>query len=193
MLTFLLATEIIGTEDGGRLSLDIVKDHLRVDHSDEDLLIAAYLRGAIAWVENYTGKLLSRRYVTKYPPCFGSRIELLAGPDPDDISISYLDPDGTRRTLVNADWRLIDDHVPYVLPAVNGQWPTTGMPSAITLRFVAGYGDDEVPDDLVQAVLLLVGYFYGHREASIESVIDGTQGVPAGVKALVYPYRVPVI
>ena len=53
------------------VTLELARNHLRVDHNEEDALIAQYLAAAIAWVENHTGKLLTRREVAQDESAFG--------------------------------------------------------------------------------------------------------------------------
>jgi uncharacterized phiE125 gp8 family phage protein len=75
-----------------------------------------------------------------------------------------------------------------VSPATS--WPSvTAAPEAVSIRFRAGYGDvgSDVPEPIRQAMLLLIGHWYEHREA----VIVGTNAMlmPMAVNSLLAPYR----
>jgi len=50
----MMTVEITGTPDlNSIITVAQLKEHLRVDHTDEDTLIEAYRDAAIAWVEDY--------------------------------------------------------------------------------------------------------------------------------------------
>lgn len=163
------------------VDLTLAKQHLRVDHSDEDALIAQYLAAAIAWVENYTGKLMTRREVTQEADCFGSYVPLLYGPDPVNLLIDYTDADDASATIADA---LIKRGRAY--PAAS--WPTVADNTSIVLTYTAGY--TETPADLDSAVLLLVGHYYENREAVVvgsSSMISNP--LELAVESLCRPYR----
>jgi uncharacterized phiE125 gp8 family phage protein len=63
--------------------------------------------------------------------------------------------------------------------------------AAVDITAGAGTGQSFVgviPDDMVLAMLLLVGHFYANREATVESAVP-PQELPLGVEALLAPYR----
>ena len=157
------------------VDLTLAKQHLRVDHGDEDTLITQYINAATAWVENYTGKLLTRREVTQVATCFGVYLPLHYGPDPDSLSIAYTDTDEVAQTI--ADAKLVRDRA---YPA--SSWPTIDENTEIALTYTAGYSS--VPADLDSAVLLLVGEFYDNREAG-----EARPAVQMAVENLCRPYR----
>ena len=157
------------------VDLTLAKQHLRVDHSDEDVLITQYINAAIAWVENYTDKLLTRREVTQEASCFGVYLPLHYGPAPDSLSIAYTDTDEAAQTI--ADAKLVRDRA---YPA--SSWPTIDENTEIVLTYTAGYSS--VPADLDSAVLLLVGEFYDNREAG-----EARPAVQMAVENLCRPYR----
>ena len=157
------------------LDLALAKQHLRVLHNDEDALIASYLAAAIAWVERFTGKLLTRRSTEQSEERFQARFDLLYGPDPADLTIRYVDRDGAAQTLTDS---LVTGS--YVYP--DGTWPSAQEHKPLLLEYVAGF--IEVPGDLQAAVLLLVGEFYAKREAS-----EISTPVKTAVEALAAPYR----
>ena len=138
------------------VALPLAKQHLRVDHSDEDTLIAQYIAAAVAWVENYTGKKLTRGTVTQEVECFGHYLALYWGPAASDLTITYTDTDDAVQSITDA---LIVGARAY--PA--STWPTIADYTPITLEYTAGF--TTVPADLDSAVLLLVGEYYDNREA----------------------------
>ena len=54
-------------------------------------------------------------------------------------------------------------------------------------------GDKIVRAEVKQAVLLLVGYFYKNRDENPDDAFDKDGYLPAPVKALLYPIRVPTL
>lgn len=140
------------------VSLADAKAWCRVDVTDDDALLAALISAARLQVESATG-----------------------------------------RALVTQSWRLTLPHAPMlvVLPVAPVQSLTSAPDGAalqgdavllaapmddLTIDYVAGYGDaSAVPGDLKQAILMLVAYWYEHRDSA-----SGT--TPAGFDRLVAPY-----
>lgn len=54
-------------------------------------------------------------------------------------------------------------------------------------------GDKLVRAEVKQATLLLVGYFYKNRDENPDEAFDKDGYLPAPVKALLYPLRVPTL
>ena len=157
------------------VDLTLAKQHLRVLHDDEDALIAQYLAAAIAWVENYTGKLMTRREVEQEAPAFTSYLPLFYGPNPSSLEIAYTDTDDAPQTVTDA--KIVQARA---YPA--SSWPSIADDTPVTLTYTAGYAT--TPADLDSAVLLLVGEFYDNREAG-----EAAPAVTMAVEALCRPYR----
>ncbi|MBO9724316.1 MAG: phage gp6-like head-tail connector protein [Novosphingobium sp.] len=158
------------------VDLALAKQQCRVLHSREDVLITTYLAAAKAWVEQYTGKKLTRGEVAEEIDGFCGGIVLAWGPDGSDPVITYTDDDGSDQQI--ADARIVGDRL---LPPFSG-WPYLGVPRALRLSYTAGFA--ETPPDLDAAVLLLVGDFYNNREAGA-----ATPATSAAVEALCDQHR----
>jgi uncharacterized phiE125 gp8 family phage protein len=63
----------------------------------------------------------------------------------------------------------------------------------VAVEYTAGYGDTaaDVPAPLRQAMLLMIGHWYEHREAVITGSIS--TGLPLAARALLAPYRVMLV
>lgn len=157
------------------IDLALAKQHIRVEGTDEDTLVTQYLNAAVAWVENYTGKLLSRREVTQEMAAFETYLPLFYGPSPDTLTIDYTDADDAAQTI--ADAKIVGQRV---YPA--GAWPGIADDTPVAITYTAGYAT--TPADLDSAVLLLVGEFYDNREAG-----EAAPAVTMAVEALCRPYR----
>lgn len=168
------------TPTPGALTLDLVKQHLRVLHDDEDELIAQYMAASADYVEQATSKLLTRREVTQDFDRFTSKLPLYWGPNPDNVVVTYLDADDVEATVSGP--RLVRGS----LYAPASGWPSTACHSPVFVTYEAGYAEGEVPSALMSAQLLLIGHLYVNREA-----VSAGQSVPVpyAVDALIQPYR----
>lgn len=179
------------------LTLEEAKQHLRVDVSDDDGLIAGYILAARRLVETQTGPLMNQTWdytIDRGWPMVGGyySIRLPFSPCQSVTSVTYLDEDGATQTLSTSLYQtVLDAPIPYITKAYNQDWPSVrDQPAAITVRAVYGYGSHpgSVPDPLRVAIMLLVGHFYENRE----EVVVGTTPValPLGVEALISPYAI---
>ncbi len=176
------------------VTLEEMKEHLRVGGDAEDALISGYLAAARAWAELYTG----RAFVTQswqahfagWPAdgCF----ELPMPPLQSVTWVSYTTEAAVLETLDASVYRVIASREPgVVLLAPGRNWPAealdVGLPVAV--QFVCGYGAPQaVPEGVKQAVRWLTGHMHENREA----VIMGTampQKVPFSAHWVLDPHR----
>jgi uncharacterized phiE125 gp8 family phage protein len=168
------------------VSLATAKAQLRVLDDSEDALICGYIRAAREWVENYTGHILVRRSISQAFNGFSSYLELYHRPVIDVGSIAYVDADGADQTL--ADFAVTTGRYPFrVYP---DEQPSIEDNSSVIVTYEAGYAEGDEPQALIQATLLLIGHWYGNREAVTERSINE---VPFAVRSLCDQYRTPVI
>ena len=177
------------------VSLAEAKAHLRVTSTAEDALVAALVAAATQHIEGRQG-VLGRALVTQtwdarfdgFPRGLAGRIELPLPPLQSVTSVKYVNGAGDEITI-DASTYVVDAQHPIgrIRPAYNMFWPAPRPEEgSVRVRFVAGYGAAAaVPVPLKQAILLLVGHWYAHREAV------GTPGAPMAlaVEALLAPYR----
>lgn len=168
------------------------KSHLRVDSSDDDTLIDAFVKSARQYVEEDLGRALITQtwdYTIDAFPSDGSAIHLPRPPLQSVTSISYVDTAGATQTVSSGDYIVnTGKRKGEVTLAYGAAWPATRtQASAVTIRFVAGYGAaSAVPESIRTALRLVVGDLYSNREASIVGTIHTDN--PA-VNALLGPYR----
>jgi uncharacterized phiE125 gp8 family phage protein len=190
----MLLTELT-TVAGGALPVQGLKDHLRLgtgfsDSGMQDGLIESYLRAAMAAIEGRIGKtLMTRQFkLTLEDWRDGSEQALPVAPVSAVVSVTLVDLMGSTTVVAASRYRLVQDtHRPklasvgYLLPVV----PTDGRVEVI---FDAGFGATwaSVPPDLQQAVLLMAGQYYEHRN-EFEGV---PQGLPFPVQALIERWRI---
>lgn len=167
-----------------------VKQHLRVDINDDDAYIVSLINAAMAFVDGPSGLGLCLVSQVWEMACdgFSDRIKIPIYPVSSVDSITYLDSDGAEQTLASTVYRVNNyGNMPFVALEYNQSWPTyREIENTVKVRFTAGY--TEVPTDLKQALLLLIGNWYENREASVlgASAIE----LPFAVGAIFNKYRV---
>jgi uncharacterized phiE125 gp8 family phage protein len=114
------------------------------------------------------------------------------------LSITYVDTAGVQQTWDPALYQVHKPSGPLarrgrIQPAYGVAWPVTrDQMDAVVVQFTAGYGTspDAVPQMLRRAILLIVGDFYGNREATIVNDSRMTvETLPYGVADILRQYR----
>lgn len=170
------------------LSLADAKTYLRVEHGDDDELIAALLSAARNAVELATRRALitqTWRIVLDRWPASG-RIVSPVNPLRTLAAARVLAADGAPAVLDTDDFTLDTASVPGVLAFERANVAQPGRALAgIELDVTAGYGAAaNVPPPLVQAIRLLIAQGYEQRD---EVRADA---LPDAVAALIAPFRV---
>ncbi len=181
-----LRTYTAATEEP--VSLAEMKLHLRVDHTEEDAMIASLITTAREQVELEARRTLCtatlEQRLERWP--WAGEFVLYRGPVQSITSITYTDKDGTGGTMASGDYVFYKETDPPMLVlAPNAVWPAVDlMPGySIAIRYVAGYGAaTAVPQRYKQAIKLLVGHWYENREPVVIGTI-ATQ-IPMAVRAL---------
>jgi uncharacterized phiE125 gp8 family phage protein len=158
---------------GAPVALDIARQHVRVGHMQEDILLEAFIAAATQAVQDSTGRALMPQVWEYRMRC--SLSGWLRIPVAPLLSVDSITAAG-----------VVLDTEDYAVDAPSG--PTCGRGQiyfggsggcglagsadpapATTIRFTAGYQtEDHVPAPLVSAILLLVGSLYENREAESE-------------------------
>jgi len=175
------------------VTLDEAKAHLKVDHTDEDLLITSLITAARMHLELET----RRAFITQtwallfdaWP--VGRSLDLQIAPIQSIDAVTVFDDDDVG-TVINPATYLADlgSVPPRLVLRANGARPAPArVANGIEVRATAGYGDTagDVPQPLRQAILIALAHWYERRE----SVVIGSSvvSVPGSVQALVEPYR----
>lgn len=194
------------------ITRDEAKLYLRIDTTDEDELIDALITAARQTVENTIKQALicqTWEYFLDSLPYGKSNkwwdgvvegpMSLLNGPcDAIEIPMAPLLQLNSFKTYSQSDVEseydidnLIVDKArkPGRLALKIGQvWPTDlRNVQAIRINFDAGYGDSaqDVPNDLIHAIKLLLGFYYENRCDD-----PGMEKLPMSVNAILSPYRI---
>lgn len=157
------------------LTLAEAKAHCRVDHSDDDALIAALIVAAREQAEHETGRALVTQTWELVHDAFPEAFVLRKAPVQSVTSVKYLDSTtGTEQTLNPADYLLDNASEPgYVVPGYGKAWPASyGVPNAVRCRYVCGYGlAAAVPQAIKQWMLLAIGTLYAQRETIVAGTV----------------------
>lgn len=189
-----MSVVLITDSQGPAISLEDVKDHLRIteDDRDSDLLLLIY--AAENHIENYLGRsLINKGYRLKLD-CFKQTIEIPKPPLVSVESIKYIDSDGNQQTVTASDYIVDADATPgRVVPAYGLSWPSArSIINAVEIEYTAGYGTtpDDIPDAIKHALKLLIGHFNENTE---QTTVVSMSDISFGVESLCAPYRITPI
>ena len=151
------------------VKLDMLKAHLRISHSQQDLLLQSLLTVAREQVEQDTWRALvpiNGRVITRRG--FPSGDEALYLPKPPlraVQSVTYVDSNNQVQTITS--YRLDIAHEPgSIEPNFPLPWPVSlDGPASVTVTYDCGYASpDLVPASLKHAILLIAAQLYEHSE-----------------------------
>ncbi len=175
------------------VTLADAKHFLRIEHDDDDDVIAALIASARVHVEAKTRRALITqvwRLTRDMWPATGL-LPILPVPLRAVTAIGVYRDDGMLQML-DVDLFDVDaGAAPAILAFDRGVLPNPGRPSGgIEIDVEVGYGDaaDDVPAPLRQAIRLLVAHWYENRRLVAAS--GEVASMPASVSALISPYRV---
>lgn len=174
------------------ISLAEARAYCRVDDETEDGLLSTLIAAARIHVEAVTGRALitqSWRLVLDAWPAAGC-VALPVAPAASLTAVTAYDPDDVAHDIDTGQFRLDGMAVPARLQkpgAVDGL-PVLRWRGGLEIDYAAGYGaaGEDVPEDLRQAVRLLVGYWFDNRDTA--AAPNGPDGAP-GLARLLAPYR----
>ena len=177
------------------IDLQLVRDHLRVDGTEEDHLIESYANAALIAAEHITRRTIVAREhrwtLSDFPR--DQDIRLPRGKTQSVKHIKYRRDGlqtltGPTSAAPGTDYQenLSGDDGGLLLPVKGESWPDVDadVVDPVVITFNAGW--DTLPEPIVQAVLLIVG----HWEQNRQSVVVGatTAEVPMSAQALLSSY-----
>lgn len=177
------------------VTVDEVKDHLRIEHSLEDTLIASLIFAARTYVERVLDLALITQswslFLDAWPEdCL---IDIPLGPVQAISSVRVHGWRGDAAELPESSWSLDKASRPARLELRQGMaWPAPmRRANGIEIAFTAGFGDGRasVPAPIRQAIFLLVAHWYEVREPVL--LERERLEAPLTVAALLQPYRQP--
>jgi uncharacterized phiE125 gp8 family phage protein len=172
------------------LSVADAKSYLRVEHDDDDAVIAALIASARHHVEalTRTGLLTQtwRLVLDRWPE--SGRIKPKLGPLRSLVAARIYNESGAA-TPLDLD-RFVIDEAAGVIAAPGWSLPLPGRAvRGIELDLEIGYGTAaDVPQVLLQAIRMLVAHWYDNR--GLVSIGQGIAMMPPSVNAMIASHRV---
>lgn len=169
------------------LRLAEAKAHLRVEHDLEDELIQSLIASARERAEAITRRSIALSEYTLFRRRPARIIELPRPPAVRLVRLEFDDADGASHVWEPESVRLVTTTGASRL-YIDDPPPDDLVPGAAALRVVyeAGYTTDTLPRSIAQAMLLLVGHYYEHREAVGAPLAE----LPMAVRDLLAGHRV---
>jgi uncharacterized phiE125 gp8 family phage protein len=171
------------------VSLEEARAHLRLDTTDEDTMLGAFITAARMALEGETRRAFvtqSWRLILDQWP--GASVSLPLAPVSAVTEIAVEDPNGSTRMVAASLYETaLAGNVPRVVARAGWPMPARRV-GGIHIDFTAGYGAAEaVPQPLKQAILLLSAHWFENREPV--SLGPQVSELPLSVAHLVAPYR----
>jgi uncharacterized phiE125 gp8 family phage protein len=170
------------------VTLAEVKAHLRVGHADEDALLSGLIVSARRVLEQQSGLCL----ISQGWSCFrdswpvGHSLELPLSPVIALGDVKVYGEDDTAAAIDPAHYFLDNVSRPPRLVLRDGRiWPPPGRAAnGIEIEVTAGFGTaaSDVPQQLREAILLMVAHWYGSRG-------DSEVRMPLSVAAIIAEFR----
>lgn len=213
-----MALKLVTAPATDPVTLEQAKAHLRVDFTDDDLLIEALIDAATQYCDGpkgFLGRALVSQtwdlYLDEFPCRHGesffrhgrihrghhSRIEIPLPPLIDIGGVFYLDGSGDEQEVDQSSYTVDPYDEPAKVVPNNGAWPIAAcMPNAVRVRFTAGYVDatnspaiDAVPGPIKAAILMHIGDLYANRETMLSGQRAAAVTLPWASEQLLRPYR----
>ena len=201
-----MKTEVVTSATGEPVSLDEIKDQLRIERGEtaEDDLLNGLISAARDRAETYTGRrLLTQTWKAYYQKWSTGEYFELPYPPLQAIQSSgliYKNSTGNSTTVWSSgdsQWEVDTVSEPGRLHLKYGEdWPTETLwnVNPISIQYICGYGttdrgySSQVPEPIKLGMKMLIGHWYENRENTI--VGKTVEEIPEATKALWYPYRI---
>ena len=172
--------------------LDLVKEHLRVDNSDEDKSLILKIQAAQYYFEQFTSVVPLQQTYTQTQRCFtytNREINLLRWPVTSITSIKYYDSTGVQQTIDPSKYRLADYKPSVIVPNAGFSWPQTdGNQGSVVITFVAGFASLALCPPMYQhAIAEFAGFLFTERDFVVDSRLSE---LPDGILRLLSPCQV---
>lgn len=154
------------------VSLQELKDHLRITHDSQDTLLMAYLKAAINSVEQFTGLTLAQTTFTTYHPAFDYNTAVKKYPLNEIVSVKYYNASNVLTDFTDFTSDLISVPGGIVLTSLPATYDRS---DAVTIEVKAGYRI--IPDAVKAAILLHAGYLYDNPSDPPKNMLTASQNI----------------
>lgn len=138
-----------------------VRQHCKIDITDDDALLSIYLAAARQHAEQQTRRQIVaarwRMVLDRFPATSCESIRIPVGPVRRIVSIEYTDPDGVLQTLSATDYLSELSGEPIrIQPAYGLSWPSIRhQRGAVHITFDAGYAAHFEPDPATDSIRVI--------------------------------------
>ncbi len=181
---------VISTPEAKPLTLTKIKQHLRLDHNEDDQYLVELLDAATAHIEAVTGQFLITRTVRQYIDAVPASRSICLEAWPVNMieAVRGFDDDGSPNIFFAANYRL-DKHINPPALILNTNINYQAFSNGIEVDMIVGYGETgiEVPSNITRAILVLIAHWYEFRGTLPAG--DETGMIPDGLDALLAPVK----
>ena len=174
------------------VSLGEVKEHARIDHSDDDATLARMVSAAVRELDGYEG-LLGRAIMEqtwRQPFRAWSRTLQLPMPGARDVSVSYVDQNGTEQTVNPALYEVVEGYTGSMVRLLSGfTAPSlkTDILQPVNVTFTCGATSAAEVDERIKLAIAIIAT---HRDHHRSVTTDAREAlVPMGVSQMIAPLR----
>lgn len=174
------------------VSLAAAKLHIRYTGNLENQNVEQYINAAEQYCENRTWRKMLKAKILYTADNFTEIIELPRPPTVSVESVKYISTNGELTTLDASEYYIDLISEPARLKAKSA-WPQTksGAVNAVQIEYTAGYDNEDIPPQLLQALQMLVAHFFNQREAvAISGGTITVKDVPIATDLLLDMYSV---
>ncbi len=178
------------------VTLDELKDYLRIDDTSQDDLLNVLIEAARVRVEQQTRRALITQTVTAvfadWPGDASDGLVLPVGNAAAISSVKYYDADNTQQTVSSADYFLVAATQParLIFKDAFTSPDVFDREDAVEVVFTAGFGASaaSVPQLLKVAVMGLAAYWFEQRlPVNVGNIVNP---MPLHVQTMINAYRV---
>jgi len=150
------------------VTLDDAKLQLRVEHDHEDVVIQGFIDAAIAEAESYIGGIILARAITFGLEDWVERFDFPIGPANVITAVKYQKSGNVTYTTAAADeYKLYafgkNKHQLILKEAIRGYSLVDETLDAVQINANIGYELADIPEDIIQAVKLILTDLYEFR------------------------------
>ena len=171
------------------VSVAEAKQFSRIEHADDDAMIATLIQAATARAEATTGTRFVAQTVRLQADDWAELFSLPIGPVTAVSEVRYEDLDAQEQVF--ADVELFGQGLSRGIRLTAGSgWPNDVRPvsGAITVELNVGYTD--LPQSLAAAIMLMVGDLYANRETAAVGMSASEIPMSMQVETLLNQHRI---